>query len=292
VAGPAAEVDVDEALVRALLLEQHPDLASLALTPLATGWDNVMYRLGDDLTVRLPRRAASAYLVLHEQRWLPELVGDLPLPVPVPLRIGQPGAGYPWPWHICPWLPGSPIEHEPPDDLTAVAIALGRFLHAIHRPAPPDAPVNPYRGIPLDQRTERLRDGLVLLGESVARPRVEALWERLVTTPPWNGPDLWLHGDVHPLNLLVHEGALSAVIDFGDITSGDPASDLAVAWMLFPPTIRPMFGAACNVDSDTRARGRAWALALGVAMANGDDRMEAIGRRAIGAALDEPPISG
>jgi aminoglycoside phosphotransferase (APT) family kinase protein len=285
VAGPSAEVDVDEALVRALLRDQHPDLARLTLTPLAAGWDNVMYRLGDDLTVRLPRRAASAYLVLHEQRWLPELAAKLPLPVPVPLRIGHPGAGYPWPWHICPWLPGRPIEHEPPDDLRAVASALGGFLHAIHRPAPPEAPVNPYRGIPLAQRADRLRDGLDLLGEEVDRSRVEAVWDMVVATPPWTSPPVWLHGDVHPLNLLVHEGALSAVIDFGDLTSGDPASDLAVAWMLFPPLVRRTFRSACGVDSDTWTRGRGWALALGVAMANGDDRMAAIGLRSIAAAL-------
>jgi aminoglycoside phosphotransferase (APT) family kinase protein len=285
VAGPAAEVDVDEALVRALLREQHPDLAALAITPLATGWDNVMYRLGDDLTVRLPRRAASAYLVLHEQRWLPELAIDLPLPVPVPMRIGRPGAGYPWPWHVCPWLPGQPIEHQPPDDLTAAAAALGSFLRAIHRPAPTDAPVNPYRGIPLAQRTDRLVDGLDLLGGAADRSRVESLWELLVATPPWAGPPVWLHGDVHPLNLLVHDGVLSAVIDFGDLTSGDPASDLAVAWMLFPPSTRRTFLEACGVDPDTWTRGRGWALALGVAMANGDDRMAAIGLRSIAAAL-------
>ena len=150
-----------ERLVRALLSEQHPDLAELPLVELAAGWDNLIYRLGDALTVRLPRRAVSAALVEHEQRWLPELAVGLPLPVPVPLRVGVPGCGYPWRWTIGPWLPGRPAELDPPEDLELAATGLGGFLAALHRPAPVDAPHNPYRGVPLAERSDRLVAGLV-----------------------------------------------------------------------------------------------------------------------------------
>lgn len=284
-ATPAAEVDVTERLVRALLREQHPDLADLALVEVASGWDNLIYRLGDALSVRLPRRATSATLVEHEQRWLPELAVGLPLPVPVPVRVGVPGCGYPWRWTIGTWLPGRAAELDPPADLEAAAALLGEFLAALHRPAPADAPHNPYRGVPLAERSDRLIAGLDLLTGSVDRARVMDRWSVLVQTPAWPGPPLWLHGDVHPLNLLVDDGRLSAVIDFGDVTAGDPASDLAVGWMLFELTPREVFRASSGADPDTWARAEAWALALGVAMATGDDQVAAIGRRTIAAVL-------
>jgi aminoglycoside phosphotransferase (APT) family kinase protein len=288
VATPGAEVHIDAALVRSLLAEQHPDLAALALTHVASGWDNEIFRLGEDRTVRLPRRWASAFLTLHEQRWLPELAVGLPLPVPVPERIGQPSEalGYPWPWTVGPWFPGRPAEVDPPSDLDAAATTLGAFFAALHRPAPADAPENPYRAVPLPDRTERLLAGLDDLGDEVDRAAVLDLWGTLVVAPAWSGPPLWLHGDAHPLNLLVNEGRLSAVIDFGDLTAGDPASDLSVAWMLFPPLQRRSFRRAAGaVDDDTWARARGWAVALGVALAGGDDRVAAIGRRTLAAAL-------
>lgn len=287
-ATPAAEVEVTEGLVRALLREQHPDLADLALVEVASGWDNLMYRLGDALSVRLPRRATSAVLIEHEQRWLPQLAAGLPLPVPVPLRVGVPGCGYPWRWTVGPWLPGRPAELDPPEDLELAAVMLGGFLRALHQPAPADAPNNPYRGVPLAERSDRLVAGLDLLAASVDRGRAMARWSSLGQTPAWPGPPLWLHGDVHPLNLLVHDGRLSAVIDFGDVTAGDPASDLAVGWMLFGRSLREIFRASAGADPDTWARAEAWALALGVAMATGDDRVAAIGRRTIAAVLAAP----
>ncbi len=282
---PAAEVEITAGTVRALLREQHPDLAALPLADGASGWDNVIYRLGDALSVRLPRRATSAVLIEHEQHWLPDLAVGLPLPVPVPVRIGAPGCGYPWRWTVGPWLPGRPAELDPPEDLGLAAALLGEFLAALHRPAPAHAPSNPYRGVPLAERSGRLVAGLDLLEGSVDRATVMDRWSALVDTPAWSGPSLWLHGDVHPLNLLVDDGRLSAVIDFGDITAGDPACDLAVGWMLFPPGPREVFRASAGADPDTWARAEAWALALGVAMATGDDRVAAIGRRAIAAVL-------
>ncbi|MDQ1465634.1 MAG: hypothetical protein QOH10_49, partial [Actinomycetota bacterium] len=146
---PAAEVAIDDGLVRRLLTEQLPDLRGLPLVRLAEGWDNVIFRLGDELTVRLPRRRLAAELVEHEQRWLPELAPKLPLAIPAPVGIGRPGPGYPWAWSVCPWLPGAVAQQVAPDDPFDAATRLGRFLAALHEPAPPDAPANPFRGVPL-----------------------------------------------------------------------------------------------------------------------------------------------
>ncbi len=289
--GPAAEIDIDAALVRGLLEEQHPDLAHLPLTAVASGWDNDIFRLGGELTARLPRRSLAAGLVLNEQRWLPELASRLPLDVPVPVRVGGPSEalGYPWSWTVGPWLPGSPLEQSPPDDLADAATALGEFLAAMHQPAPFDAPTNPYRGVPLADRAERFEQGVLDLADTVDGSALGRLWADLVRTPAWSGPPVWVHGDVHPLNLLVHQGRLTAVIDFGDLTAGDPASDLAGAWTFLSAAERAILRAAAGthrpIDDDTWSRARGWALALGVAMANGDDRVAVFGRRALDAAL-------
>src|SRR5262245_2189646 len=149
---PAAEVSVSPELVRRLLAAQQPDLAHLPVQPMAHGWDNLMYRLGGELAVRLPRRAAAARLIMHEQRWLPAIAPRLPLPVPAPVRTGRPALGYPWPWSIVPFLPGQMAAREPPADPAGAAASLGGFLAALHAPAPADAPVNPIRGIPLAGR--------------------------------------------------------------------------------------------------------------------------------------------
>lgn len=285
---PPAEIEVDAALVRALLEEQHPDLADRPLREVAGGWDNVVYRLGDQLMVRLPRRALSSPLVLNELRWLPYLAPDLPLPVPVPVRSGVPGCGFPWPWSVARWIPGIEAETEPPADRRDAARRLGEFVAALHQAAPPEAPRNPHRGVPLVERSDRLHAGLAVLPDRAERARVGDLWRELVDTSPWGGPALWLHGDLHPRNLLVDRGRLSGVVDFGDLTSGDPATDLSVAWTLFSPAERDIFrDAAGHRDDDTWARACAWALALSVAFLGGDARVAGIGRRTLDAVLSE-----
>lgn len=290
--GPDAEVDVTAELVQVLLEAQHPDLAGLSLRRTAEGWDNVMFRLGADLAVRLPRRQMAAVLIEHEQRWLPQLGPRLPIPAPIPVRVGAPGPGYPWAWSVCPWLPGVDIEHAAPHDWDDTAERLAAFLTVLHRPAPRDAPVNPYRGVPLPARAAAFVQGLdALADQTLDRRRLGGLWEDALGVAPWSGPPLWLHGDLHPLNILVDCGGVSAVIDWGDLTAGDPASDLAVAWMLFPPALRERFRAAYapggRDDDDLWARARGWAIALGVALANGGDRVSAIGRRTLGVVLAE-----
>jgi aminoglycoside phosphotransferase (APT) family kinase protein len=232
-------------------------------------------------------------LIEHEQRWLPHLASRLPLPIPSPVRVGQPSHEFPWRWSVVPWFSGETADRVPIADGEAVAVSLGRFLEALHRPAPADAPGNPWRGVDLTQRTPLLERHLSVVDALVDRRAIVALWERLAATPPWCGPPLWIHGDLHPGNLLIENGRLSAVIDFGDLTSGDPATDLSVAWMLLPPRHRPAFRAAArsssdSIDEDTWRRARAWALALGVSyLANSrdDEPLAALGRTTIGAAL-------
>ena len=294
----AAEFTTDAELVRRLVLEQHPDLAHLPLTQVDGGWDNTVFRLGDELAIRLPRRSATAALVANEQRWLPELASRLPLPVPTPVRVGRPGSGFPWAWSVVRWLPGTAAFAAPSFDRRAVAVALGGFLRALHQPAPSGAPQSPWRSIPLDARTERLHAHLDQLHDSVNRERILALWDRLVVTPRWSGPPMWIHGDLHPGNLLIHDSALAAVIDFGDIACGDPATDLSVMWMLLPPEHREaLFEAAGHnranpADEEMWRRARGWALAIGVAvLALGQDGnpLAELGRRTIESALIPDP---
>lgn len=286
---PAADIIVNPSLVQALLQEQHPDLAHLMPVKIAEGWDNVLFRLGDELAVRLPRRAASATLIEQEQRWLPQLSLRLPVLVPVPVRVGVSGPLFGWSWSVVRWLPGQSLLHSDSPDPVATGAVLERFLRALHQPAPEDAPRNPWRGVPLEARTTTLHTHLQQLGGVVDRTAVLSLWDRALSAPPWPGPPLWLHGDLHPGNLLVSDGRLSGVIDFGDLTSGDPATDLSLLWML-PRSIRARFEAWAGEDPHAlRMRARGWALALGLAFlaqSRNDAAMAALGQRTIKAALD------
>ncbi|HYN29969.1 MAG TPA: aminoglycoside phosphotransferase family protein, partial [Dermatophilaceae bacterium] len=244
---PVAEVRVDVALVRRLLRAQYPGpTAHLPLVEVARGWDNAMLRLGDDLAVRLPLRAVSAPLVEHEAAWLPLLAAGLPSGVaaPVPVFRGRPGAGYPWSWNVVPWLAGQVLAAVPVGERTAYARPLAAALVALHRPAPPQAPANPWRGVPLAERAREVPPDLTLaqraFGGAVAAG-VEHAWRDGLAAPTWPGPPLWLHGDPHPHNVLVRDGRLAALVDFGDVTAGDPASDLATAWLTFDAAGRAAF---------------------------------------------------
>ncbi|WP_433190266.1 aminoglycoside phosphotransferase family protein [Actinoallomurus sp. CA-150999] len=286
---PAAEVAVSVDLVHRLLVDQHPDIAGLDIEVLANGWDNMVCRLGDAYLVRLPRRALAAELVAHEQRWLPVLAPHLPLPIPAPVHVGRPACGYPWSWSVVPFLPGEITARTAPDDLRSAALVLGEFLAALHAPAPPDAPANAFRGVALARRAERVMLHVSRLDGHVDRDAALRVWETAATAPEWDGPPLWLHADLHPANILVDHGRISAVIDFGDITSGDPATDLSVAWMLFPAEQREVFRQAYGrADDDTWARARGWALALSlVFLTHSADNplMAGIGQRTFRAVL-------
>ncbi len=266
---PAAEVNVTAELVARLLADQHPDLAGLPLARAANGWDNAIFRLGDDLAVRLPRRQAAADLIRNEQRWLPELSVGLQAVTPVPLRTGTPSSYFPWYWTITQWVDGIQAAGIEPHGRSQAAEDLARFVLAFQRPAPPDAPRNPVRGGPLSARNTAVEERVASAGLS---EDLLFLWRDLRDQPEWDGPPLWLHGDLHAANLVLDRaGGLAAVLDFGDLTSGDPATDLAAAWMVFDSEGRRTFMETINSerapDAATWRRARGWALCMASAMA-------------------------
>jgi aminoglycoside phosphotransferase (APT) family kinase protein len=258
---------ITPALVAQLLRGQHPDLADQALQPGPDhGWDNVVFRLGTELAVRLPRRPLAAPLIEHELAWLPVLAPRLPLLVPAVVRAGAPGAGYLWPWSVNRWVPGEPMGTRAP---AGAGAALAGFLRALHRPAPPTAPGNPYRGVPLADRlprSEHHADALLARGEP-AGPWLHALHEA-AAAPAFQGPPHWFHGDLHPANVLTDGSAVTGVIDFGDLGAGDPAVDLAIAWMLPAHQRPPLKEHARTLDASgaTWHRGRGWAIAMALAV--------------------------
>jgi aminoglycoside phosphotransferase (APT) family kinase protein len=264
---PEAEVEVNEALVHRLLEQQHPDLRNLPLTHLDSGWDNVLFRLGNEYVVRIPRREIAAQLMRNEQRWLPELAPRLPIAVPEPLCIGTPTAFYPWHWSVLPWFDGSCADESPPADNQADRFA--EFLLALHRPAPNDAPENPVRGVPLSVRVENTQERMIRVREktNLLSPAIEALWEAALSAPG-NTVRCWLHGDLHAQNVLVDRGgAFRAVIDWGDITAGDAATDLASTWALFESAAaRNKVLQRYEPDQNLLSRARGWAILFGIVL--------------------------
>ena len=263
---PVSEVEIAAPLVRGLLAEQHPDLADLPLERIDEGWDNVMYRLGESLTVRLPRRSAAAELIRHEQAWLPILAPVLPIPVPVPTRIGHPTGDYPWFWSIGPWIEGRPANLNWPR--VDQAPVLAAFLRALHQPSPTAAPVNPFRGVPLRDRApvvepclERLRSALGRLHDPLV-----GLWTRALAAAP-STLAVWLHGDLHARNVLARDGVITGVIDWGDMTGGDAATDLSAAWsLLADPGARRVMLKAYDPSPDLIARAMGWAISHGTVL--------------------------
>lgn len=288
---PAAEVHVSAELVLRLVSEQHPDLAGRSLNAVANGWDNAIFRLGNDLAVRLPRRQAAAELIRSEQRWLPELSQALPVGTPVPVREGVPTSYFPWYWSITRWLDGVSAASVETAGRSSAAADLARFVVAFQRPAPADAPRNPVRGVPLSTRNTAVEQRI----EAAGLPTdVLDLWRVLSDQPEWSGPQLWLHGDLHAANLVLNrQGRLAAVLDFGDLTSGDPATDLAAAWLVFDRTARRTFMEVLNqeraYDAATWQRARGWALCMASAMAATSDDNPAF--RTMGARILDDVLS-
>lgn len=263
---PSPEWSTDEAVARSLLATLG--WADAPLSPLGVGWDNTLYRVdapSGPHVLRLPHREVAVALLRNEQRWLRHLAPCLPLPVPTPLHAGSPTDSFPSPWSLLPWLDGAPALTSPyaPRPL---AEALATFLRALHRPAPPDAPINPHRGQPLAVRRPRLVAARDLLGD-----RVLDTFDAIAAGPGWEAPPVWVHGDTHPGNLLVHQGHLHAVIDWGDVCQGDPASDLSTAWMLFDAPDREHFFAVYGADDALVERARGWALGIGGSLAASSD---------------------
>jgi aminoglycoside phosphotransferase (APT) family kinase protein len=263
----ADELHTDAALVRRLLAAQFPHWAELPIERVrSSGTDNALYRLGDDMLVRLPRIDWAVGGVEKDVRWLPKLAPLLPVSIPVPLAMGEPDGDYPWTWGVYPWLHGE----NPPLGGVAVIESLTReianFVNALHgldlSGGPPAR-----RGRPLAEvQDSEARAALAELREMglIDVDAATEAWEEALEAPQWAGPPVWVHGDLLNGNLLLREGRLTGVIDWGGAGVGDPACDLIVAWGLIPRELREVFRAAVGVDDATWARGRGWALSVGL----------------------------
>jgi aminoglycoside phosphotransferase (APT) family kinase protein len=258
------KTEITAELVAELIEAQFPKWAGLPITAVEeNGWDNNTFRLGGDMLVRLPSGERYVAAVEKEQRWLPYLSESLPVPIPQSLAMGAPGCGYPWPWSIYRWLPGQHATIDRVPDLDGFATEVGAFLNSLYRVDTADGPQpglhNFFRGGDLSTYDGETRAALAALdGETDVGAATQA-WE-VALTASWTGSPVWIHGDVHPTNLLVIEGRLNAVIDWGCMAVGDPACDLVIAWSFFSGSSRETFKSALGFDEAAWARARGWAL--------------------------------
>lgn len=251
-------------LVFRLVAAQFPRWAGLPVRPVeADGWDNATFRLGDEMSVRLPSGSGYAAQVDKEHRWLPVLAPRLPLPIPEPLAKGVPGFGYPWPWSVYRWLPGEHAETAGITDRSEFAADLAGFLAALYRIDPSGGPRpgehNFFRGGSLAVYDSETHEAMAALDGEIDAARAGEVWQAALRAT-WHGPPVWVHGDVSPTNLLVDSGRLSAVIDFGSSAVGDPACDTGIAWTFLSGESRRTFRALLPVDDATWVRGRGWVL--------------------------------
>jgi aminoglycoside phosphotransferase (APT) family kinase protein len=257
----ADELHTDVALVSRLLEGQFPQWAELPVERVSSsGTVNALYRLGGDLVVRLPRTDWGLGAVDRELRWLPRLAPHLPVEIPVPLAKGAPAEGYPWEWGIYPWLEGEmPAAGE-----SSLARELARFVRALHGVELRGGPPAGRGAAALERFDEETRAALVELRGIVDTDAAAAIWDEALRTPGWSAPPVWTHGDLMPANLLVRDGRLTGVIDWGGFGLGDPAVDLMPAWNLLDTAGRDVFRAALGIDEETWTRGRGWALWTGL----------------------------
>jgi aminoglycoside phosphotransferase (APT) family kinase protein len=258
------QAEVDTALVRRLILAQFPVWANEPIEAVVPGgWDNRTFRLGSNMLVRLPSAACYAGQVEKEHRWLPVLAAGLPQPIPTPLAHGKPSNDYPWQWSIYRWLDGAPAASAPIADTDRFAIDLAQFLCALQRMDATGGPAsgehNFYRGGALTHYDGQTREAISALKNRIDTHAATQVWETALASD-WTREPVWVHGDISAGNLLVRDGKLAAVIDFGMLGVGDPACDLAIAWTFFRGKSRDVFRASLALDDDTWARGRAWAL--------------------------------
>ncbi|WP_428934061.1 aminoglycoside phosphotransferase family protein [Streptomyces sp. ACT015] len=258
--GTDTEIEITPGLVRELLREQHPDLAGLAVRDVPGGWGNQMWRLGDELAVRMQRMDPTPEPQLKERRWLPVLAPRLPLPVPTPVRSGEPSARFPRHWTVMTWVPGEPLDLCAISRGAHAADTLAGFLRALHEEAPATAPGSTDRGRHPKDCAEGFETFLRAVAPDGVTAEVRDVWDDAAAAPAWDGPRVWVHGDLHPANVVVADGTLSGVVDFGDLFAGDPAWDLAAAWVLLPEgTATRFFDTYAHADEATirRARGLA-----------------------------------
>jgi aminoglycoside phosphotransferase (APT) family kinase protein len=257
---------INAPLVRRLVDTQFPQWAALPLKLLdPAGSDHVIYRLGEELSVRLPRHAGAIGQAEKEREWLPRLAPRLPLAIPAPVGVGEPDFGYPWRWAVSGWLEGEVATVEALADSSSAAVELAEFLAALQRFTSADVPaVEALTGPPLADRDRATRAAIAEVGGVFDATAMTGLWNAAVSAPGWDRPPVWFHGDFHTGNLLTVDGRLSAVIDFGGLGIGDPACDLTIAFTLMSAGSRAAFRAALGVDDATWTRGRGWALATGL----------------------------
>lgn len=267
----AERLRIDEGLARALLAAQFPQWADLPITAVAVnGWDNKTFRLGDELSLRMPRHEAYAAQVEKEHRWLPVLAAGLSLPIPQPVGRGAPGPGYPLPWSVYRWLDGEPLAGAADD--VQLALDLAAFLTALQALPAGEGPAagvhNFFRGGPLSTYDAQTREAIARLDDAGQARAAQDVWDQALARA-WDAPPVWVHGDVAAGNLLMRDGRLAAVIDFGCLGTGDPACDLVMAWTRFEGEARAQFRAAMGLDAQTWARARGWALWKALILATG-----------------------
>ncbi len=265
----ADEFEIDESIVRDLVASQFPEWADLNLQLIpSSGTDNIIVRLGDDKAVRLPRHQRASGQVAIEYAWLPSIAPLVPLAVPAPLAVGVPDRTFPWPWSIGRWLEGNPATADQIAEPRQMAMALGQFVAAMQRIDLPGGPSpsmgNSFRGVSLRHRDRQTRHALAELHGTIDTGAASEAWEEALRAPAWDRPGVWLHGDLQIGNLLARAGRLEAVIDFGCLCVGDPACDVMAAWTCLTGETREWFRAQLTVDDATWARGRGWALSMGL----------------------------
>lgn len=261
--------EADAARLRRMLAATRPELADAPLRPVpSAGTDNALLRVGDALVARLPRVPWARAQPAREHRWLPVLAPALPMAIPEPVALCPPGPDWPCAWSLHRWIPGTSALAASLADPLQAGRGLGAFLRALRgvdaAGGPAAGPDNNGRGAPLATRDAAVRRALAEAPAEVDRAAALAAWEADAARRPWSGEPVWVHGDVHAGNLLLQDGVLSAVIDFGTLGVGDPAVDLLPAWNLFSGEAREAFREALDLDDDAWARGRAWALSVAV----------------------------
>ncbi|WP_200961687.1 phosphotransferase [Paenibacillus sp. Soil724D2] len=260
------ELEIDASLVKRLLAAQFPQWAELPLKRVnSSGTDNAIFRLGEDMAVRMPRIEGATGQAEREQLWLPKLAPHLPLAIPSPLAIGVPAEGYPWQWAVYRWFNGEDAIIGRIDDLGQAATVMAQFVAAMQRIDLADVtPPASSRGMSLEKRDNVVRKAIAELQDMIDQDTATLAWEAALKAPEWDGPAVWIHGDIHAGNLLIEQGRISTVIDFGCMGLGDPAWDMLFAWSILNAETRVIFRRELRPDDATWARGRGYALSMGL----------------------------